>query len=241
METGAILYCAGFEYSGPIDRCCDAGKGEKDAANKLKDFSSQMVDQASSVFGNDSTVFNQMMKAYSGIIAGGPSQHGFSQAELNAKNSQAITNNANQYRNIAGAVKSGQAAYGGGNSVSGAGVTTAANLGIAEAAAGNTANELSNITQQDYDAGRSNFWNASQSEQSLPGVFNNLPGVDNAALGSQDANLKEQKSLDSAKNWWQKPVMGLVSAGLNIASGGVSGLAGNALDAGSDLTSNMAG
>lgn len=220
---------------------CDAGSGEKQAASQLKDFSKQMVDQASSVFGNDSTIFNQMMKSYSGIIAGGPGQQGFSQAELNAKNSQAITNNANQYRNVAGAAKAGQAAYGGGNTVSGAGVTTAANLGIAEAAAGNTANELSNITQQNYEAGRQNFWNAASGEQQLPGVFNNLPGVDNAALGAQDANLKEQKSLDQAGNWWQKPVMGLVGAGLNLASGGIGGVAGSALDAGSDVLTNAAG
>lgn len=241
MATGEVLECAGFEYLGPVARCCDAGKGEKDAAGQLKDFAGQLKDQASQVFGNDSQIFNTMLKSYSGIVAGGPSQEGFSQAELNAKNAQAITNNANQYRNVSGAVKSGQAGYGGGNTVSNAGVTTAANLGVAEAAAANTANQLSDITQQDYATGRDNFFKAAQGEESLPGVFNNLPGVDNAALGAQDANLKEQKSLDQAGNWWQKPVMGLVGAGLNIASGGISGIAGNALDAGQDIASNAAG
>lgn len=204
---------------------CDASKKEKAIAGKINSFSDDMVNQAQSVFGADNTIFNDMMKSYSSIVNAGPSQQGFSQAELNAKNAAAITNNANQFRNVAGAVKSGQAAFGGGNTVSGSGVTTGQNLQVANAAAANTANDLNQITQQNYDTGRSNFFNAAQLEQKLPDVYGNLPGVDSQAQGGLNASLKEQQSLDTQAGWWKAPVMGLINGGLSMATGGLSSLA----------------
>ena len=123
------------------------------------------------------------MSSYQGVVAAGPSQQGFSQSELNAMNSSAITNNANQFKNVAGAVKSGQAAQGGGNQVSEAGATTNANLGVAEASAANTANSLNQITQANYAAGRQNYQYAAGQEQGLTGAFNNASGMENSAQG----------------------------------------------------------
>jgi hypothetical protein len=204
---------------------CDASGSEKSIAKKVSAFSDDMVSQAKQIFGNDNSVFNGMMKAYSAIVNNGVNQHGFNQAELNAKNSAVITNNANQFRNVAGAVKSGQAAFGGGNEVSGAGVTTGQNLQVAQAAAANTANGLNQVVQEDYATGRDNFFKAAEGEQQLPSVFNNLPGVDNVAKGSLDDSLKEQQSLDAQSGWWKAPVMGLVNGGLSLATGGLSSLA----------------
>lgn len=204
---------------------CDASSKEKAIAGKMNSFSDQMVSQAGQIFGADNSVFNGLMKAYSAIVNGGVGQQGFTQAELNARNSAAITNNANQFRNVAGAVKTGQSGYGGGNTVSGAGVTTGQNLQVAEAAAANTANQLNQIQTENYDVGRDNFFKAAGAEQSLPQVFNNVPGADAAASNGLQASLKEQQSLDTQSGWWKAPVMGLINGGLSVATGGLSSLA----------------
>lgn len=206
---------------------CNASKQQKDAAKAVKDFSSQLVGQATQIFGDASQVFNTLSKAYTGIVDAGPSQHGFSQAELNTMNAQAKTQAAAEYRGVAGAAKAGQAAFGGGNTVTQSGATTAANLGIAEAQAAKTSDTLSNITQKDYEAGRENFFAAGQGLSNATNTFNPATTAAGEASKELDKNYEDQTQLGQAAGWWQKPVMGLVNAGLNIASGGITGMLGN--------------
>lgn len=204
---------------------CDASSKEKAIAGKINSFSDDMVSQAKEVFGNDNQVFTGMMKSYGATVAQGPSQHGFTEAERSALRSSVITNNANQFRNVAGGVKAGQAAYGGGNTVSESGTTEGQNLEVAQAAAGKTASDLNQVDQADWATGRDNYRFAAEGETKLPGVFDNVPGMDKAASGGLQDSLTEQKSLDAASGWWKKPVMGLVNAGLSVASGGLGSMA----------------
>jgi hypothetical protein len=192
---------------------CLASQGQKQAATNAANLSNTMSSQASQIFGNTNQVFNNMMNSYQNIVAGGPNQQGFSQAELNSMNSQAITNNANQYRNVSGAAKAGQAGFGGGNTVDASGATTAANLGVAEAAAGNTANQLAGITQADYAQGNKNYFQAAGGESQLPGMFSAANSAGQVATGAEGENMQAQNAVASANNWWTQPVMSLVNAG----------------------------
>lgn len=217
--------CDEYKYAGPAMLCCDASSKEKAIAGKINSFSDDMVSQAKEVFGDDNQVFTNMMKSYGATVANGPSQHGFTEAERSALRSSAITNNANQFRNVAGAVKSGQAAYGGGNTVSSSGTTTGQNLEVAQAAAGKTASDLNQVDQADWETGRQNYQFAANGMQKLPSTFDNMPGMNKAASEGLDSSLNEQKSLDAASGWWKKPVMGLVMGAANVAtSGATSGL-----------------
>jgi hypothetical protein len=203
---------------------CDASSQQKSAAGTLNTLTKNIMGQVSQVFGNDQTVFANLMNANQSIVAGGPGQQGFSQAELNSMTSQAITNNANQYRNVAGAAKAGQAAFGGGNTALESGATTAANLGIAEAAAANTSNQLAGITQADYAQGNQNFWRAQQGEQGAAGTFNNMANLNQSATNAANSNLNAQTQIGNASNWWQKPVMGLATALPGMISAGMGNL-----------------
>lgn len=225
MVTGDVLVHEGFEYTGPLALACGPSKGEKQIAGQMKSFSQTMTDQAKTVFGNDSQVFNNLLNKYQGIVASGPGQQGFTQAELNALNSNAISNSASQFKNVKGAVGNMQAAYGGGNTVTNSGVTTAQDLNIANAQAAQTASDLNKITAANYETGRENFWNAAKSEQQLPSVFDNAANFDQVAMEGQKRALDEQKSLDAASGWWKKPVMGLVSAGLTLGTAGLGAVA----------------
>lgn len=204
---------------------CLASQGQQQAATNAANLSNTMSSQASQIFGNTNQVFNNMMNSYQNIVAGGPNQQGFSQAELNSMNSQAITNNANQYRNVSGAAKAGQAGFGGGNTVDASGATTAANLGVAEAAAGNTANQLAGVTQADYAQGNKNYFQAAGGESQLPGMFAAANSAGQVATGAEGENMQAQNAVASANNWWTDPVMGLVNSAGSMATQGLMGLA----------------
>ena len=198
---------------------CDASKQQQIAANQQQTLSNQMTAQMTQVFGNDSQVFNNLMSSYQGVVAAGPSQQGFSQSKLNAMDSSAITNNANQFKNVAGAVKSGQAAQGGGNQVSEAGATVAQNTGVAEASAANTANSLNQITQANYAAGRQNYQYAAGQEQGLTGAFNNASGMENSAQGGVAANYQDQTAIGTQNQWLSKDVNSLAIQGVQAVGG----------------------
>lgn len=201
---------------------CDASKKEKAIAGKINSFSDQMTAQATEIFGDDNAIFNGMKNSYDKTVQAGPNQHGFSQAELNEKNAAAITNNSNQFRNVAGAVKAGRAGYGGGNTVDTSGIGSQQDLGVAQAAAANTANDLGTIQAQDYDTGRHNYEFAAENEQQLGKTFDNLAPLDSVAQKGQQASLQEQQSLDAASGWWKAPVMGLVTGAASALTGGLT-------------------
>jgi hypothetical protein len=224
-STYEVLEHEGYEYEGPVARCCDASKQQTGAAATQQSLMNQMTGQMTQVFGNDNQVFNNLMASVQQTVAAGPGQQGFSQAELNAMNSQAITNNANQYKNVSGAVKSGEAAQGGGNSVSNAGATIGLNTGIAEQAAANTANSLNQITQANYATGRQNYQNAVATEQGLTNSFNNLSSLENSAQAGTEANYKNQAAIGSQNQWLTKDISSLAMSGVSaMASGGVDSL-----------------
>lgn len=224
MITNEILEHEGYEYEGAIELACGPSSGQKAAATASTNLANQMTSQAGTIFGADNSIFNNMLQSYQSIVSAGPSQQGFSQAELNSLNSQAITNNANQFRNVAGATKAGEAGFGGGNTVSTSGAATGANLGVAQAAAANTANQLNQITQADYAQGNENYFKAAAGEQGLSNTFNSATSAGQAAVGANAQASQEQNQLAAQQSWWEAPVMSLASAGLGLATGGLSSL-----------------
>ena len=210
---------------------------EKSAAQQTQATANQMVGQATQIFGNDNAVFNQMKSAYQTIINGGPGQQGFSQAELNARTSAAVTADAAAFRNASASVKSGLAGVGGGNQVAAAGAAISPMLDLANKEAAKESGDINQIQQENYATGRENFFKTSELNQQLPSqAFSNVPGVEGATLGAEKQNSEEQQQLNAQAGWWKGPVLGLVNAGLSYASGGLSNLASGANWAGQKTT-----
>lgn len=209
---------ASFNYDGPIDLCCGATSAQNTAQQSQASFANQTQQQASSVFGNDSSVFNDLTNTFAPTLAAGPNQQGYSAAQLSNLNSQAITDTGQAYKNAKYAVGESEAAQGGGNNPDvGTGGKTATDLGIATSAAQQTSSELGQIQQADYAQGLQNYDTAAQDLEGAANVFNTTANVDNSANTSGEDAATTANQIATQNNSWIQGVTG--------ALGGIAGAA----------------
>lgn len=197
---------------------CGTSKATDKAAADQKNFTNTLMSQGAQVFGADNSVFNSMMKSYGPTVAAGPSQQGWSQAETNAVNAQIVNQAAVANRNIAAAVGNNLAAVGGGNVSGGtsAGSTAALEASIAENTEAQKSSALNLATQQNYQQGVHNYEFAAGGMQAAPGVYSNMPKMNEATQAGLDRNMANAQAADAASNWWVKPVEGIAAAGVNM-------------------------
>jgi hypothetical protein len=197
----------------------------QDINNAVQTFSQQMTNEAGQVFGSANTVFNNIMGAVKGIVAGGPSQTGMSDAELAARTAANVQANGAAARNMKGAAASSVAAIGGGNTVTPGGSTQAIAAGATQAAAANQAQGQNQIVNENFEEGRSNFFKALGSEESAPSVYGTANQFNNEAGQEQQVAEKSQQNIDTQTNWWKPLIVNSVSsilAGQMPGSGGSS-------------------
>jgi hypothetical protein len=163
--------------------------------------------QAQQVFGASSTAFSDLMKSYAPIVAAGPSQQGFSQQELSSLNSSAITQTGIEAKNAKASLGNSEATAagtGGSGPVGPGGATIGANLGLVENAGNQTASELSQIQQKDYQQGATNYQNAVQGLAGATSVFNPSSSATGAATGAgESANTATQNVASAQQSGWQ--------------------------------------
>ena len=203
---------------------CGATSGEKSVAAGQSSLFNTATSQAQQEFGDSSTAFGDLMSAFTPIAAAGPSQQGWSPAELSTINSAAITNTGAQYKAADTAVKEATAAYGGGNVALPSGAEIAPQLATSEAGAQQTASELNANLVADYQQGNQNWKTAVAGIEGAPGVFNAPNSATSAATGSGTAAFQSQNTIAQAPTW------GSVAMGaLGDVAGAVTGDVGGAL------------
>lgn len=226
ITTGEVLEHEFYEYSGPVTKLCGAGSGLTNVANQQSSAYNSMLNQAQTVFGNSSTVFNDLVNTFTPTVAAGPDQPGFSAAEVSALKSQAITQTGNSYNNAKYAVGEAQAANGGGNvaDVNG-GSKTATDLSVANGAAATTANEENTIDLNNYATGRQNYDTAVSGLANAPNVFGAATSAENAATGSGSSAASTENQVAQQNNSWVQSVTGALGgiAG-DVVTGGMSNL-----------------
>jgi hypothetical protein len=210
----------GYEYEGQVDLCCGATQGQNNALNQQTSLTQQMTQQGQQIFGNSSQVFNDLIGSLSPTVAAGPSQQGFSQAELSNLNSTAITQNGQSYQNEKAAVGNSMAAAGGGTSALPSGSTEGADLSLAENAGNQTASELSQIKQADYAQGQQNYNTAVSGLESATGVFNPATSAGSAASSAAEGEANTANQIATQNNSWIQGVTGALGG---IAAGGMNG------------------
>lgn len=229
IETGRVDKEESFVYHGKIDLLCGATAAQNQAQQAQATFYTQATQQASQVFGAGSQVFQQLQSTFAPTVAAGPSQQGFSPAELANQNSQAITNNGIATRNAQQAAGESIAAAGGGNNSalqSGQSAGVKANIDIAGAE--NTANALSTITANNYATGRANYNTAVAGLEGAPGVFSPSTGATSAATGAGEASANTANQIAQAANSpWQAALGALGGVAGSFASGGLGKLIGS--------------
>jgi len=196
----------------------------KNLNKQVQNFTSGLTSEAKTIFGDASSIFNDLHDSLSSIVKGGPSQQGWSQAEINAVNSQIENQAAVSARNVKAATGNAVAAIGGGNTVTPSGLETAVNLEANQGVEAEKSRQLSQAVVQNYETGRQNYFQAVNDEQNLPNVFNSSDAANKTAMGGLKQAQESQASIDKANNWWQPLVMAGVGAAASFATGGLSNI-----------------
>lgn len=222
MITGEVLEHEFYEYEGPVALACGATPGQQQLATEQTSSFNTLMQQAQTQFGNASGVFNDLVSSFSPIVAAGPNQQGFSPAEVSAMNSQAITSTGQAYRNEKAAVGNAESAFGGGNnSDTSGGATVGENLSLAENAGNQTASELNQIQQANYQTGRANYFQAASGLANAPSVFGTANQAGTVATNAGEAAEKSQNDVASQDNSWVGAVTGALGNVAGIATGGI--------------------
>jgi hypothetical protein len=158
-------------------------------------------------YANQQAIYQPMAKQFQSIFAGGPSQTGYSQAELNSLDSQAVEGTAENYAGAAKAVGEATAAEGGGTNPLPSGGQTQLKQEVADSAAGEESKEETGITQSDYQQGYNEWQDAGAGLQSIAAGENPI-GYENAATGEADAANSEANAVATEQNSWVNAALG---------------------------------
>jgi len=207
---------------------CGPTAAQTNLQSEQADFYQEMTQEYSTVFGEDQGVLSELTKTFEPILAAGPSQEGFSAAEKNNLDSEAIQGTATNYAAAEKALREDQAAEGGGNTFSVAGQDTEQRGELASQAANQESSEEEQITQADYAQGQQNFDTAASaltgvaSELNPAGFAGATTGAGSAAGTTADQIAQEQDSEWTPVLSALGGVAGAAAGNLNFGSGGWS-------------------
>lgn len=203
--------------------------GSSDSQNQINtaqiNFMNQLSSQYATTYGQNQQIFNQLQASLAPLVAGGPSQEGYSPEQKAALNAQATEGAAQAYRQTATATREQQMARGGGNIPFTNAADEQLNGQIAISAENNLNNQKLDILNNDYATGRANYATAVGALSGVPGAIENpLTSSAGAVTGSGNAAASEANTIQAANDSWMGLVGGLadtaLSGGLKLAGGG---------------------
>lgn len=199
----------------------------QDFSNRQNNLALAMNNDFSERFGEQSDVFKNLTSQLTPIANLGPNQQGFSPQELAAMNSQAINNAGAASRNAQQSVGNALAGQGGGGT---SGLVSGIESQIRGTVASNSANELASaqnqITQNNYETGRQNFWQSTAGEQTLANAENPTPYgqmAQSSLAEAQNSAAEIDKEKQARSDSWGGLAKGLIGAGADVLTGGLSG------------------
>ena len=183
------------------------------------DFYKTLQSEYQTVFGQNQAILKSLTSSFEPILKAGINQEGFSEAELNALNSAAVTGSGQAYSAAEKAVGNKLAAEGGGNTFIPSGAKEQIHEQLASSAAKNLGNQELGITEANYATGRQNYLEAANILGGVASQYNPT-GYAGAATNAGSAAGTTANQIAQEQNSW-----------LNAVIGGVSGLAGAAATA----------
>lgn len=190
---------------------CGASSQQEQLASEESAFYAQGMQESATVFAEDQALNAAMNAVYEPILAKGPNQTGFSEAELNSLNAQAVEGTAQNYQQAGKAVNEQMAAEGGGNISLPTGAQTQAKEEVASAAAGQESSEESQITQANYAQGYSEFQGATAAMEAESGQLSPA-SYENAASNAGSVANSEANAIQAANNSWINAAIGAVGS-----------------------------
>lgn len=197
---------------------CGATGAQVQLQNEQIQFYQQMQEMTAEQYANEQAIYQPMAAQFQSIFAKGPSQQGFSAAEVNDLNKTAIEGTARGYKQAAQALNEQDAAGGGGEYLP-TGAQEAAKAGMASSAAENLSNEETGIDEANWNQGYQEWLNAGSGLQAIA-AGENPTGFANAATSAGSAASTTANDIATQENSWVNAAIGAVgSIGAGIATG----------------------
>jgi hypothetical protein len=186
---------------------CGASSQQNNVESEQNQFYQQAMTEQSAAYSEDQEILNQMKSVYEPILAKGPDQQGFSEAEENTLNTQAVEGTTQNYSQAAKAVGEETAAEGGGNAVLPSGGATELKAQTAAAAAQQESSEESQIQEADYAQGYNEWQNAATGLATVSGQLNPT-AYSNAATSAGSATSTTANEIAQENNSWINAAIG---------------------------------
>jgi len=169
-------------------------------------------------YANQQDIYAKVSSVLDPILKAGANQEGFSGAEKNNLNAQAVEGTAQNYASAARAVNEQLASAGGGSSQLTTGAQAELKQQVASSAAQEQSKEETEITEENYKTGRENFQNAEQGELAIASGEDPV-GYANAATGAANAAGNEANTIAAQGDAWENALIGAAgSIGAGFAS-----------------------
>lgn len=213
-------------FFGRIGFVKGANATQTDLAGNQSQFYNTLSANYNQQFASQNAILSTLQNSLNPIVQAGPNQFGFSKAETNNLNSQALQGTGQQYKNAAKSLGEEQAAQGGGNSYLPTGAQAQQQASLAAGAANQTSNQLMGVQQAGYQQGYNQYQSAIGQLGGVAGMYNptgyasQATGAGGLAFNSATEVNKEDQQ---AQQWWRS---GLVGAAGGLASGILGGVGG---------------
>jgi hypothetical protein len=198
---------------------CGATTAQTNLQNQQAAFYQQATDEATAVYGQDQNLLKQITSVYAPILAKGPNQQGFSDAERADLNAQTVEGTAQNYAGASRALNENLAASGGGDIPLTSGQGAQLKGQVAASSAATQSEEESQIQQADYAQGYNLFQNAGNMMMGVSGQLNPT-AYSGAAIGAGSAAASTANQIAQENNSWINAAIGAVGAGVGAWAGG---------------------
>lgn len=197
--------------------------GSTDAQNQLQQEQLDAYKQAQQMlqdqYGKQQAIYGPMADMFQSIFAKGPSQTGFSDAQLTDLNAGAVEGTAQNYSQAAKAVNENIAAQGGGTNPLPTGAQIQLKSQVAQSAAEEQSREEGQIRQANYQQGYNQWLNAASGLESIAAGDNPL-GYQAGAINSGQAAGTTADQIAQEQNSWVNAAIGAAGAiGGGLATG----------------------
>lgn len=152
-------------------------------------------------------IYAPLQSQFQSILAKGPSQEGFSDAEKQDLDATAVEGTAENYKQAATAVNEGIATEGGGTNPLPSGAQSELRQEVANSAAEKESSQESQIEEADYAAGRQNYSTAGAGLEGIATGEDPL-GFENAESTSAGVANNEANTIQQANNSWVNAALG---------------------------------
>jgi hypothetical protein len=167
----------------------------------------QYNQQQAQQYANQTALYAQVKSVLDPILNAGENQQGYSAAELNTLNAQAVEGTAENYSAAGKAAGEATAAEGGGSNPLPSGAQTQLKQEVANSAAQQESSEETQIQSADYAQGRSNFQNAEEGEMAIASGENPI-GYASNAINAEGTAGSEANAIAQENTSWMNAAIG---------------------------------